>query len=233
MNTGCVNVEQKLKKIITYKKDKATLARSAYFAIKDAIVMNKFKPGEILSENMLADLLEMSRTPIREALKELKNDDLVHLVPGTGIFVKEISEKELRDVFDVRISLECLAAHTAPSFFDQGEIKELIEKWSKLYSEVDSFDVADWLKITKYDNQLHNLLVYKSHNECLIRIYKGLQPKLLRYQLLCIQSWGNAKNTINQHIEIIETIEKKDISFLTKILEIHLMSSFDIISKKL
>lgn len=213
LNTGCVNVKQTIKKTSTYKKDKATLARSAYFAIKDAIVMNKFKPGEILSENMLADLLEMSRTPIREALKELKNDDLVHLVPGTGIFVKDISEKELRDIYDVRISLECLAAKTALPFFDQIEINKLREKWSKLYLEVDSFEVADWMKITQYDNQLHNLLVHKSHNECLIRVYKGMQPKLLRYQLLCIQSWGNAKNTINQHIEILETIEKKTYYF--------------------
>lgn len=233
MYTGCVDVEQTVKKSILNKKDKATLARSAYYAIRDAIVKNEFKPGEILSENMLADLLEMSRTPIREALKELKNDDLVQLVPGTGIFVKEISEKELRDVFDVRISLECLAAQTAPSFFDQAEIKDLLEIWSNLYSEIDTLETTDYNKITRHDNQLHNLLVHKSHNECLNRIYKSLQPKLLRYQLLCVQSWGNAKNTVNQHIEILETIGKGDIRLLTKILEIHLRAALDIIAKRL
>lgn len=226
-------MERTVKKSLLHKKDKATLAKSAYYAIKDAIVKNEFKPGEILSENMLADLLEMSRTPIREALKELKNDDLVLLVPGTGIFVREISEKELRDIFDVRISLECLAAQTAPGFFDQSEVEGLLGEWFDLYTELEGSNPVDWNKITQYDHQLHNLLVHKSHNDCLNRVYKSLQPKLLRYQSLCAQSWGNAQNTVNQHIEILRTLQNKDIKGLAEVLEIHLRAALDIIAKKI
>jgi len=215
------------------KQEKATLANTAYLKIKEAIINNEFKPGEILSENMLAEMLDMSRTPIRDALKELKRDDLVHLVPGVGIFVKEVSEKELRDVFDVRISLECLAAQTAPQFFDNSEIAQLVNQWTALDRGSNKDGWIEWKKISKLDYQLHNMIVQKSHNVCLIHVYQSLQPKLMRYQLLVIQFWGNTQNTIKQHIEILNTIENKNIEELKKILEIHLRSAVDNLVEKL
>ena len=211
---------------------KSTLSKTAYLTLQEAIINNEFKPGEILSENMLADMLKMSRTPIREALKELKSDDLVQLIPGTGIFVKELSEKELRDLFDVRIALECLAAESAVGYFDQAELENMLGEWTGLQAELKQSPEVDWRKLSKLDSQMHRMMVYKSHNDCLIQLYATLLPKLSRYQTLSVQSWGRAENTVEQHIEILAAVKNKDTARLIELLRKHLQAGLDIILKK-
>jgi len=212
---------------------KSTLANSAYLSLRESIISNEFKPGEILSENMLADLLKMSRTPIRDALKELKSDDLVQLIPGTGIIVKELSEKELRDLFSVRLALESLAVETAIGYFDAAELESLLAEWGQLRDAAKNAADVDWKKIARLDARMHMMLVNKSHNECLMQLYEAILPKLIRYQSLTAQSWGRAANTAEQHIEILQALQEKDAEKIHDLLDQHLKSGLEIILKKI
>lgn len=212
--------------------NKATLTNTAYGMIKKMIIKHELVPGEVLSENILADSLQMSRTPIREALKMLQMDDLVVAVHGSGTYVKDVSEKELRDLFAVRIALECLSAETAVNFVDNQLIDELLKEWEAL-TDIDNTSEIDWEQIAAADNQLHNMIVHKSHNDVLRHIYAILNSKIIRYQHLSALSLGNLSDTVAQHIELLKFLQQKDVTNLRLSLKDHINLSLENIIRKL
>ena len=104
----------------------------AYDKIKDSICSGAIKPGEILSESQIAAELEMSRTPVREALRILASEDLVVIKNGIGAYVTEISEKGTKDLFAVRKPLEILASKSAIHNITKEEIRQMEEIFQKL-----------------------------------------------------------------------------------------------------
>ena len=84
-----------------------------YRTLRKAILRGEFQPGERLMEIMLANKLGVSRTPVREAMRQLENEGLVIMIPRKGAQVAQITSQELHDVLEVRRSLEVLAAEKA------------------------------------------------------------------------------------------------------------------------
>lgn len=202
-------------------KGKYNLARAAYEQIKEAIVTAKFKPGDSLSENMLASVLGMSRTPVREALRELAREDLVEILPGRGVFVKDISLKELKDVYEIRAVLECLAARTAIVNIGDDEIAAMKEAWQSILEQNRREEIA-WDKISNLDNLFHRMIVDKSDNASLREIMGPVNQKILRYQLLAAQSLGDVEDTVRQHLGIIDLLEARDAEKLLPALVLHI-----------
>ena len=93
--------------------------------LRDAILKGELEPGERLMEIQLAERLGVSRTPIREAIRKLELEGLVLMIPRKGAEVAKISEKSLRDVLEVRRSLEELAAELACQRMDAEALKDL------------------------------------------------------------------------------------------------------------
>lgn len=192
------------------RERRSDLARTAYMQIKEAIVYAKFKPGEYLSENTLAEVLGMSRTPVREALKKLAGQNLVDIVPGRGAFVKDVSLQDLLDIFELRKVLECLAAETALANITDAEIQESEEAWLCIRDRIRRGEAVDLAEISRYDNQLHTLIVSKCRNSYLKDFMGVLNQQILRYQLLTAQALGDVEDTIRQHLEIIALLRDKD-----------------------
>ena len=211
---------------------KLTLTNTAYNKIKRMIIKHEFVPGEVLSKNVLANLFQMSRTPIREALKMLQRDDLVVSVQGSGTFVKEISENELRDLFSVRIVLECLGIETSVNFMDPQIIDEMLIEWENFRN---THDISDqyWENLAVADNRLHNMIVYKSHNSVLCHLYEMLSSKIIRYQHLSAISLGNSLESTLQHVEILNLIKDKKIIDLKAVIAEHINMSMQNILNKL
>ena len=89
------------------------LREVVYMTLRKAILKGEFKPGERLMEITLANRLGVSRTPIREAIRKLELEGLVTIIPRSGAQVAQISEKELKDVLEVRRSLDSLCSELA------------------------------------------------------------------------------------------------------------------------
>jgi DNA-binding GntR family transcriptional regulator len=200
---------------------KSNLARTAYDQIKEAIIYAKFKPGDSLSENMMAKVLGMSRTPVREALKELAREDLVEILPGRGVYVKDISLKELKDLYELRGVLECLAAETAVHNTGSQELSEMEEEWLAVLGHYRQGQV-DWETISNLDNKFHRMIINKSDNNQL-REFMGLaNQKILRFQLLSARALGDVEDTVRQHLEIIDLLKIKDRGKLIQVLAGHI-----------
>ena len=110
--------------------------------LRRAILRGELKPGERLMEIQLANKLGVSRTPIREAIRKLELEGLVLMMPRKGAEVAEITEKNLRDVLEVRCALEELAVQLACDRIDKEKIKELHAASARFKDILESDDIT-------------------------------------------------------------------------------------------
>ena len=144
----------------------------AYEAIRDAIVNWELQPGEPLFEEALASKLNVSRTPIREALLLLSQENFVRIVPGRGAFVAEITAKEIVDIYQMRQALEALAARLVASRDDiPGEFETLLQEFDKAPQLVDQGDERAYNDLAR---RMDELIVKTAGNDLLRNTLEGL-----------------------------------------------------------
>lgn len=207
------------------------MSTTAYEKIRDAIIFSEIAPGEFLSENSIAKALNMSRTPVREAIKKLSNEGLVTLVVGRGGYVSSLSRKDLSDVYGLRGVLECMALETSLKNISNVELNEMEKSWLLLSELLGKGEEVDWNKMSRYDNRLHSLIVERSENSRLIYFMKILNLQILRYQYLAAKVLGDASETIRQHLEIIDFIRANELTGARYNLQEHIRSSEEVIQK--
>lgn len=210
---------------------RSNLAQLAYDQIKEAIVFVKISPGCALSENTLANALEMSRTPVREALKMLAQEGLVEILPGIGAFAKEVSVNDLEEICELRMVLECQAAKTAINNITDSEIQAEEEIWLGFMEKVKKGEKIDWETLSRHDNQFHSLMINKCENARLKSIMSVLMSQNLRYQVMAAQALNNAEETIRLQLEVISLLKERDMDKLVTNLKSHIEGTKEIIIK--
>src|SRR5436190_11927138 len=128
---------------------------AAYAALRDAIVSTELEPGRQISENEIAEKLGVSRTPVREALARLSDDQLVQIVPQLGTFVSRISVSGVDDAQFLREALECSAVRLAAERADAGDVAELDAIIAHQESARDHADPSAFFVL---DDELHSSL---------------------------------------------------------------------------
>lgn len=172
--------------------------------LRDAILSGKLLPGERLMENQLAEKLGVSRTPIREALRMLELENLVELVPRKGAQVLDMSEKDIKNVLEIRGSLEALAVELACQRMNAEQVAQLKELQRNF---VTAYENRDYEKTAENDEKFHDLIFSSTQNEKLIQIINNLRIQLYRYRVAYLKLPGLVSITAEQHDEIIRTIE--------------------------
>jgi DNA-binding GntR family transcriptional regulator len=156
-----------------------TLAEKAFVALHDAIVRGELQPGERLPIEELADVLDMSPMPIREALRRLDAVGLVENVPHRGARVTELSLEDLRDVYEARLALEPLAVQHAAERFDRDDAERGQEALAALNKLGDGATAATWAAHTAF----HFSLYEPARSAWLLRLIRPLWESSERYRL--------------------------------------------------
>lgn len=203
----------------------------AYESLRKAIFTNELRPGAHLSENQLAQSLGMSRTPVREAIKVLASEGLVEIHNGVGIFVKQITTKEIADLFEVRAALECTALHTALPLISDRELDAIGAEWTAVGEKIDAGHQDTLTLLLELDYQLHFMIVDRCRNEFLKQVIDGIRMKIRRYQGMAAIALDDERDAINQHLEIISCMKRRDVAVLSRILQEHIRKSAEIILK--
>jgi DNA-binding GntR family transcriptional regulator len=185
---------------------KITDAEKAYLQIKKQIVTTELSPGAVISEANLMDELGLGRTPIREAIKQLQNENLVSVTPRRGMFVADIAVTDLLQIFEVRVELEALATRLAVSRITNGEIAEL-KRLAEGYKKAVPDDKEFLIDI---DNQFHSLLAQATHNKFLVKDLEQYYNLSLRIWYLAINYTQPEDIDIKAHLEILAAIEAQD-----------------------
>ena len=148
--------------------------------LRQAILRGELKPGERLMEIQLANKLGVSRTPIREAIRKLELEGLVLMIPRKGAEVAEITEKNLRDVLEVRCALEELAVQLACDRMDEEGIKAMKEASAEFCNTLDSDDIT---RIAQADVAFHDIIYAATDNRRLIQLLNNLREQMYRYRI--------------------------------------------------
>lgn len=196
-------------------KGDITMAIDDYLPLRDvvfntlrqAILKGELEPGERLMEIQLAQKLGVSRTPIREAIRKLELEGLVIMIPRKGAEVAHITEKDMKDVLEVRGTLEELAVSLACKHMTKEAIAEL-KMANKLFEA--AIVSKDVVKIVDADVRFHDVIYSMTDNQRLIQIINNLREQLYRYRLEYIKDARSHSILINEHNDIIVRLEKMD-----------------------
>jgi len=183
------------------------LSQKVYRALKTEIIKGSLKPGTKLSEGKIAEQMGVSRTPVREALKELAAEGFVKMNPNQAVAVSNASVKDVQEVLQIRGVLEGLAARLATKTINEEEIKEL-EKYQKRMEQYTNKD--DVLAFSEMDAEFHELILNICGNNRLIQIRKNLSDQAHRYRIRSLSVPGRLKYSLKEHQEIVEALKRKD-----------------------
>lgn len=210
-------------------KRQPTLSEQAYNQIKDAICQGSVAPGDILSENQIAQQLGMSRTPVREALRALASEGFVEIRNGIGAYVKPLSSKDMEDLYEVRCLLEMQAIKTSIYRISNDEIDDLTRRFQAIYDACEQGDSPAQGEFSELDWELHSLLVDRCTNNYIKKIVAGNNSNLRRYQSLSVNVLGDVHESARQHLEILRVLRSRDLDKLEEVLHAHLMWSANLL----
>jgi GntR family transcriptional regulator, rspAB operon transcriptional repressor len=179
----------------------------AYAALRRAIVGAELEPGRRLSENQLADLIGVSRTPVRDALARLRDERLVAIVPQLGTFVTFIDEDAVADAHFVREALEVGAIRIAAGQATDGAVTALRDNLVEQQRAVDADDAATFARL---DDDLHHLLCDLSGREVAWRLSERTRGQLDRVRLLSLPEAGYRDQMLAEHRAVVDAVAARD-----------------------
>lgn len=188
---------------MTEEQQAMPLRDAVFMSLRKAILTGKIKPGERLTEVKLGKILGTSRTPIREAIRLLEQENLVTIIPGSGARVSRMTVSDLQDVMEVRSALEQLSAGLACERITEEEKAELYEAYNVFVRSTQS---EDSIMIADADVRFHNLILKAAKNQKLGKILDGLADNIYRYRYEFIREDGHYEDLIREHKELYEAV---------------------------
>jgi DNA-binding GntR family transcriptional regulator len=187
-------------------------------SITTAIVERRLMPGTKLAEQQIADLFRVSRTVVRQALNQLSRDRLVTLEPARGAFVAQPSVEEAHQVFEVRRMIEAQMARQLCASATPAQIAELRQHLVDESGAVARVDVAGRTRLLA---DFHVVLARMLGNEVLADLLADL---LARCSLIALmyQSAHSAEHSAEEHVAIVDAIERRDARAAARLMESHL-----------
>ncbi len=187
--------------------------------LRQGILKGDLKPGERLMEIHLANRLGVSRTPIREAIRMLELEGLVTMVPRKGAEVARISKQDLRDVLEVRRSLDSLAVSLACERISEEEKEALTLAENDFEEAVATQDVT---LIAQADVSFHDVILKASKNGRLMQMVNNLAERVYRYRLEYIKDKRNHARLVEEHRRIMKYIDDGDKANACSAIEMHI-----------
>lgn len=192
--------------------------------LRERIAHGDLVPGAALSETALAQEFGASRTPIREALKQLQAEGLIVTKPRVGTFVAAPSRREINELFEVKEILEGAAARL---FANRGEIPELEQLRENVRRSERAVADGDFDRYVEIVHEYHDLIMRGAGNAKLMQQYKMLMNQLLytRFVHLSVRSSGRLPQSDREHQSILHVIEARDGATAERLMRDHVRAS--------
>ena len=184
-----------------------SLADRAYSILKEAIIQNRLTPNMVLTEEQLARDLAISRTPVRQALEKLAYEKLVRFQQGRGAVVVELSEDNIRQVYEVRQLVEPATARLAARSIEPEKLEELR---LILEGQKSSITARDYTSYLLGDYRFHTGIAQASRNEILHEIVVKLSVQVQRFLILSRNLPEKAGVAMEEHSLILRALEARD-----------------------
>jgi DNA-binding GntR family transcriptional regulator len=184
-----------------------TIKEQVYNVIKDNILNGHFKPGEKLQEKKIAEDLNVSRSPVREAIKELIGEGLLESIPNKSITVKKLSNKDIIDIFEFRSMIEKYSINKTISSLTEEKINRINELLKELE---DTYNANDLHAYCQVDVNMHNEIIFMSENMVVYNAIKNIFSLMQPFRIISLHSKKRFEESFLEHKEILEGIKEKD-----------------------
>lgn len=186
-----------------------SIADQVFEQLERDILSGKYPRGELLSELRLSSEMGVSRTPVREAIRRLEQENIVQEC-GRGVMVLGISKEDMLDMYDIRIRLDGLAARRAAENMGDDELREMREivELQEFYASKEGDEYST--KLYDLDSQFHELLYQGSGSRMMAEVLCSVHRKMAKYRMSSLSRQRRAAMSISEHKDIYTAIADRD-----------------------
>ena len=186
---------------------KQSLQKMAYHSLRQAILEREIEPGAVIKISKLAEKLNVSTMPVREALRDLEAEGLVTIFPHRGATVTQLSADELQDIYDIRVTLEEMATRLAVPLLTKADLTELTSLVEQMEDRL-----GDVAAVVKLNHQFHLTLYAASGRRHLCELNRMLRYRVQHYlHVFIVESEaGHSSRSQGEHRAILEACKRGD-----------------------
>ncbi|MDC7226820.1 MAG: GntR family transcriptional regulator [Spirochaetales bacterium] len=199
-------------------KEVQSYKEKAYDIIKKKIIYCELAPGDVVDKKELIDELGIGRTPIREALSNLEQENLVVIMPRRGVVVSSISINDLSQIYAVREIVEPAMVKLAMPNLNDEDLQRFAEQFK-------SYDDLGVLDQTKLDSQFHQFLAKMTHNNYIIKLMDNLHSQNQRIRIMTSNVPDRMRHSTTEHLNIIEKLIARDVDGAEDLMRHHISIS--------
>ncbi len=211
--------------MIDYKS--MSLANQVFETIERNILTGVYPQGDILSESRLSEELGVSRTPIREALTRLETEMLISTTP-MGAIVLGITEKDVKDMFQVKLHLDPLVTKMAASNISEEALAKLEDN---IEQQMFYNSKGNTQKLRDLDTEFHDIIYAESKSPILQNILTGIHHKLLKFREASLEIDDRSDHTVGEHEAIYAALKSRDEMRVELLVLQHINHTYDTIMK--
>ena len=206
-----------------------SLGQHVFENLKQAIIRGDIPSGERLVENAIAETLDISRTPVREAIHKLEREGFLKKLPRGGLTVIGLTREDIEETFGIRCVLESYAARLAASKHQEKELIPLEKKVDEFqkYLNLGKLDI-----LPKINTEFHDLLYALSRSPKLIKMIAALSDQIFRFRQIILKNKSLARMSHEDHRQMIAAIRKRDVECVEKLVKAHIVRGQEVVLKE-
>jgi DNA-binding GntR family transcriptional regulator len=204
--------------------DKFSLRGRVFHTLSDDILNGKYDDYEELREVAISEELNVSRTPVREAFRQLELEGLIQIVPNKGAYVTGITEKDVKDIYMIRSLLEGLCARWATYNITQDQMEEMEENvyLAEFHAAKGHLD-----QLAVLDNRFHEILYEACDSKMLEHQLKDFHQYVLRVRRKTLSNVNRGPKSNEEHKQIMEAIKAKDADLAEQLANRHMINAYE------
>ncbi|MCQ2520475.1 MAG: GntR family transcriptional regulator [Lachnospiraceae bacterium] len=204
--------------------DKYSLRGRVFTKIREDILSGKYKEGDELREIAIGEELGVSRTPVREAFRQLELEGLIQIIPNKGAYVTGITIKDVRDIYMIRSKLEGICASLACEHITEQQLEEMEENiyLAKFHAEKGHFD-----QMSELDSRFHELLYEACDSKMLEHLLKDFHQYVRRVRKKTLSTTERSLASNAEHQSIMEAIKANDAEAAERLATVHINNAYE------
>jgi DNA-binding GntR family transcriptional regulator len=209
---------------------RAALHEQVAQRLRQMLVEGRIAPGAKLNERELAELLNVSRTPLREGIKMLAAEGLVELLPNRGAIAVSLSEADVLNTFEVMAGLEAQAGELAAQRITPAELAEIQAMQFEMMAAYTRGDLSAYYAI---NSRIHAAISAAAKNPVLANVYKQVNARLQALRFRSNQDGEKWKRAVKEHEKMVEALSAHDGAAMREVLLTHLRNKRDVVLEQL
>lgn len=204
--------------------DKFSLRGRVFHKLRDDILSGKYQEHEELKEVAIGEELGVSRTPVREAFRQLELEGLIQIIPNKGAYVTGITEKDVRDIYMIRSLLEGLCARWTTEHITEEQLEEMEENvyLAKFHAQKGHLE-----QLAELDNRFHDIMYEACNSKMLEHQLKDFHQYVLRVRKKTLNSTNRGPKSNEEHEGILEAIKAKDADLAERLANQHMINAYE------